>query len=145
MATEYTNAPFGSAEELKTHSLSELLGRLTRELTTLVRQEVDLAKMELTERGRVAAAAGAFLASGAMLLFVGFIALTAAIILALAMVLPAWAAALIVACAYIGLGVVLALIGKQRMERAQPPAPQTLATIKENVEWAKMRARNGWK
>ena len=138
-------APFGSPEELRTRPITDLISQLSRELATLVKQELDLAKMELSERGKVMAAAGAFLALGALLSLAAFAAFTASLILAIALALPAWAAALIVAIAYGVVGGILALIGKARLQRAQPPAPQTIETIKENIEWAKTRARSGWK
>ena len=130
-------------EDLRDHTIGELFGRLSRELSLLVQQEIELAKTELREQARILGVAGGFLGVGAALGLGAFGALTTAIILAIALVLPAWAAALIVAIGYGIIAAIFALIGAQRARAAQPPLPQTVETIKENIEWAKTRARSG--
>jgi uncharacterized membrane protein YqjE len=122
-------------------SAGELVRRLSEDVSTLVRQEVELAKAELTEKGRKAGrGAGMFGGAG---LFGGFAfaALTTALILALAEGMDAWLAALIVAVVYAGVAGVMAITGKQKIEEAAPPQPeQTVETIKEDVQWAKSQA-----
>ncbi len=82
-------------EDLRERPLPELLKQLAEGTTTLVRQEFELAKAELGEKGRIAGqAAGLLGAAGAIALLAGG-ALTACIILALDLVMPAWLAALI--------------------------------------------------
>jgi uncharacterized membrane protein YqjE len=132
-------------EDLRDHTIGELFGRLSRELSLLVQQEIELAKTELKEQARVLGVAGGFLGAGAALGLGAFGALTAAIILAIALVLPAWAAALIVAIGYGMIAAIFALVGAKRARAAQPPLPQTVETLKENIEWAKTRARSGIK
>jgi Putative Actinobacterial Holin-X, holin superfamily III len=122
--------------------VGDLVKQLSEQTSALARKEVELAKAELTEKGRAAGiGAGMFGGAGLFGLF-AFAALTAALILALAIVLDAWLAALIVAAAYGAVAGVLALVGKQRVEEATPPAPeQAIDSVKEDVQWAKQRAK----
>ncbi len=129
---------------LKERSIGELLQQLSQETTTLVRQELELARAELTAKAREAGkGAGMFGGAGLMgLLAAG--ALTACFIAALDTAMPTWLAALIVAVVYGAIAGVLALQGRERVKRATPPVPeQTIETTKEDVAWAKTRARSG--
>ena len=119
-------------------STGELLKRFSEDATSLIRQELELAMAELTEKGKKAGK-GAGMFGGAGLFGVSaFAALTASLILVLAGAMDAWLAALIVAIAYGAVAGVLALQGKQKVEEAGPPQPeQTGETVKEDVEWAK--------
>ena len=132
--------------DLRDASFGELFKQLSEETSTLIRQEMALARAELQEKGRTAGkGAGMFGGAGALgLLAAG--ALTAAIVLLLDKVMAAWLAALIVAVVYGAIAAVLALRGKEEIQRATPPVPeQTLETTKEDVEWAKTRARSATK
>ena len=130
--------------ELGDRSTAELLKRLSDETTTLVKQEVELAKAELQEKGK-RAGVGAGMFGGAGLFGVGaFAALTACVIAALDLAMPVWLAALIVAVVYAAVAGVLALTGKKKVKEATPPVPeQARESVKEDVEWAKTRARSG--
>ena len=106
----------------------------------LVRQEVELAKIEVTEAASAkATGVGLLVASGVMALFgLGFIA--AAGSAALDLVLPRWAAHLIVAAVFVLITVILVLIGKSALK--QPAKPElTQKTLKEDAEWAKQQLR----
>ena len=123
-------------------SAAELLRDLSQQTGDLVRQEMELAKAELREKGKAAGmGAGMFGGAGLVALYaVG--ALTAAAILGLAIVLDAWLAALIVGAAYGAIAGVLALTGKKKVEQATPPVPeQAIESSKEDVEWTKQRAQ----
>jgi uncharacterized membrane protein YqjE len=121
-----------------------LLRELAEQITTLVRQEFALAKSELAEKGRRAAPAAGLLSAGALLGLGAFGALTTCIIAALARALQLWAAALIVAVVYAIIAFVLVQTAKNKLEGAMPLVPeQTAQTVKEDVEWAKTRARSG--
>jgi uncharacterized membrane protein YqjE len=125
-------------EELRERPVGDLVKQLAGQTSTLVRQEIDLAKAELTEKGRVAGqGAGMFGAAGVVgLLAAG--SLTACVILALSEVVPDWLAALIVALVLGAVAAVLALQGRDRVRAATPAVPQhTVETVKEDVEWAK--------
>jgi hypothetical protein len=119
-------------------SAGELLKQFSEDATTLIRKEVELAKAELTEKGRKAGR-GAGMFGGAGLFGIGaFGAFTAFLILVLAEAMDPWLAALIVTAVYGAVAGVLALQGKQKVEEAGPPQPeQTVETLKEDVQWAK--------
>jgi uncharacterized membrane protein YqjE len=123
-------------------STGELVKQLSDQLSTLIRRELDLAKAELTEKGK-AAGAGAGMFGGAGLVGVLALgALTTALILLLDKGMEAWLAALIVAILY-GVGAtVLGLAGRDRVRAGMPPAEQTIETVKEDVQWAKSQARS---
>lgn len=128
-----------TSDDLRHASTGELLKQLSQETSTLVRQEMALARAELTEHGkRAGVGAGLFGGAGAMgLATLG--ALTACLILALSTAMDGWLAALIVTVVYAAITGALAMTGKNRIKEATPPAPQTIETVKEDVEWAKNR------
>jgi hypothetical protein len=134
MTSRYPDDP----GDLRERPIGELLKQLSEETTRLVHQELELAKAELTQKGRQAGlGAGLFGAAGAIGLLAAA-ALTACFILALDAVIPAWLAALIVAVVYGAVAAVLALRGRDRVKQAVPPVPeQTIETVKEDMEWAK--------
>jgi hypothetical protein len=123
---------------------ADLVRDLSEQTTTLVRKEIELAKVELTAKGKTAATgAGMFGGAGLFGVF-AFAALTAGIIAALATFLPTWVAALIVAAVYGAIAGVLALRGKKKVQEAGPPVPeQAVDSTKEDVEWVKTRAKSG--
>jgi uncharacterized membrane protein YqjE len=131
------------SDDLRDRSLGELLKQLSEQTTQLVHQELELAKAELTQKGKQAGAgAGLFGGAGAIgLAALG--ALTACFILALNAVMPAWLAALLVAVVYGIIAFVLVKQGQAKMKQAGPPVPeQTIETVKEDVEWAKTQMRS---
>jgi Flp pilus assembly protein TadB len=129
--------------DLRERPLPELLKQLSEQTTRLVRQELELAKAELTQKGKQAGAgAGLFGAAGAIG-FLALAALTTCFILALNAVMPAWLAALLVAVVYGVVAAVLAMRGRAKVKQATPPVPeQTIETVKEDVEWAKTQMRS---
>jgi uncharacterized membrane protein YqjE len=132
-----------SDEGLRDQSLGELFGKLSTELTTLIRQELELAKAELTQKGKEAGKGAGFLGGAAVVGLLAAGALTAAIIAALDLAMATWLAALIVTIVYGAIAAVLALRGKAKVQQATPPVPeQTVDTVKEDVAWAKTRARS---
>ena len=129
--------------DLRERSLGEQFGQLSAETSTLIRQELALARAELTEKGREAGkGAGLFGGAGVLgLLAAG--ALTAGLILLLDLVMAPWLAALIVGAVEAAIAAFLGLRGRDRVQRATPPVPeQTVDTVKEDVEWAKNRTRS---
>jgi hypothetical protein len=125
-------------EELRERPIGDLVKQLASQTSTLVRQEFDLAKAELSEKGRVAGqGAGLFGGAAAVGLLAGG-ALTACLVLALSEVLDPWLAALIVAVALGAVAAFLGVRGRDRVRAATPPVPQqTVEMVKEDVEWAK--------
>jgi uncharacterized membrane protein YqjE len=130
------NSPEG---DLHGRSTGELLQRLAGETSVLVRQELDLAKAEMTEKGkRAGRGAGMFGAAGVIgLLALG--ALTACLIALLAKAFDeVWPAALAVTVVYGVLASLLALMGRREVREVTPPLPeQTIDTVKEDVQWAR--------
>jgi hypothetical protein len=122
--------------------IGELMSELSEQTTRLVHQELELAKLELTEKGkRAGIGAGMFGGAGIVGLYaVG--ALTACFILALATEVTGWLAALIVAAVYAGVAGALALSGKAKVQQAVPPLPeQATESVKEDVQWTRNRAQ----
>lgn len=122
-------------------STGELLGTLTEQITTLVRDEVRLAQAEVTQKAkRLGTGAGLFGGAGVVALL-GLNALITAAILGLAHVLPGWLAAVLVAVVLFAVAGVLALVGKKDVQKATPPLPTEaiagvqadVATVKEGI------------
>lgn len=127
---------------LSDSSVAELLKQLSEQTATLVHQELELAKAELTVKGkRAGIGAGMFGGAGVFGLYaVG--ALTACVILALSTAMVGWLAALIVTAVYGAIAGALALTGNTRVRQGVPPMPeQAVASVKEDVQWTKQRAR----
>jgi uncharacterized membrane protein YqjE len=124
--------------------VSELMRELSAQTTTLVRQELELAKLELTEKGKQAGiGVGMFGGAGVVGLYAAG-ALTACLVLLLATAVTGWLAALIVAAVYAALAGGLALMGKAKVKQAVPPVPeQATESVKEDVQWTKTRAQQG--
>jgi hypothetical protein len=128
---------------LEDRPLPELMKTLADQTATLVRQEIDLAKAEVSEKGKKAGQGAGMFGGAGIVGFLALAALTAAAILGLATALPDWLAALIVGLAYAGVAGVLALQGRNKVQEAGPPVPeQTVETVKEDVEWAKTQKQS---
>jgi len=130
----------GTQAALRERGMGELVKALSGQMSTLVRQEVELAKVELAEKGKKAGlGAGMFGAAGvAAILMLG--SLTALVILALATAIPAWAAALVTTVLWGAVAGALALVGRTKMRELGTPVPEkTVETVKEDVQWLKNR------
>jgi hypothetical protein len=127
--------------ELRERPIGDLFSKLSAETSTLIRQEMALARAELTQKGKEAGkGAGLFGGAGAVGLL-GAGAITAGIILLLDLAIAAWLAAIIVGLIYVAIAAFLGLRGRDRIQAATPPVPEeTVETVKEDVEWAKTRA-----
>ncbi|MDX3585399.1 phage holin family protein [Streptomyces europaeiscabiei] len=124
------------------HSVGELVGQATEQLSLLVRQEIALAKEELTEKGRRAGRGGGLLGAAGAVAYVGFMTLAAAAVGALSLVLDVWAAALIVMAVLFMIAAVLAAVGRAQLRQATPPRPeQALDSVKADMDEIKGRAR----
>lgn len=134
----------GEGHDLREESIAELVKRLAEQTNTLVKQEIELAKAELTEKGKVAGAGAGMLGAAAVVGLLAGGALTACLIALLATAVDhTWLAALIVALIYAAIAGVLAMRGRDRIRAATPPAPEkTIESVKEDVEWAKTRTRS---
>lgn len=108
-------------------STAQLVQRATEQISQLIRDELTLARIELAEKGRNAGIGFGLFGGGGVLALYGLGALLTAVVLLLALAMPAWVAALIVAVVLFGLAAVLAATGRGRVRRAVPPVP-TAAT-----------------
>src|SRR3569833_287032 len=115
-------------------STADLVGSLTEQLGTLVRDEVRLAQAEITQKAkRLGVGAGLFGGAG-LVAVLGLNALITAGILGLAHVLPGWLAGILVAVVLFAVAGVLALIGRKDVQQAAPPLPtETLASVQADV------------
>lgn len=124
-------------------STGELMKQLSEQTSTLVRQEIDLAKAELTEKGKAAGVGGGMLGGAGIIAFVALLTFTAFLVMALDTAMPGWLAALIVTLVYGAIAGVLALKGRDKVKEGGPPVPeQTVETVKEDVQWAKDQAKS---
>ncbi len=136
----------GHGNDLYDRPTGELLRELSQQTTDLVRQEIELAKAELGEKGKRAGIGAGMFGGAGLFGAAAFAALTVAIIAALDLAMPLWLAALIVTVVYGIVAAVLAQTGKQKVQEAGPPVPeQTRDSMKEDVQWAKTRAQSGRK
>ena len=125
-------------------SVAELVKQLSEQTTRLVRDEVELAKAELAQKGKSAGLGAGMFGGAAFFGLYALGALTATLILALSTAVAGWLAALIVTVAYGAIAGALALTGKGRVQRATPPVPeQARDSVKRDVEETKAHARAG--
>ncbi len=123
-------------------SLGELFGDLAQNTGTLVRQEVELAKTEMTQKAtRVGKDIGFLLAGGAVA-YAGFLAILAAIAIGLGQLgVPWWIAALLVGLVVAGVGGFLVMRGLSALRQETAVPQQTIETLKEDAEWAKAKTQ----
>ena len=119
-------------------SIGSLLGDLGRQVSTLVRKEIELAKLEITSgvarAGRAAAVAGA----GGAMVYAGLLVLLAAAVLGLIETgMAAWLAAFLVGVVVLLIGVGLTSSGVARIRAVELAPKQTAETVRENVEFVK--------
>ena len=121
--TRTTDAPLGA-----------LVQRLSEQIPDLVRSEMRLAQAELTQKGkRAGLGIGMFSVAGLLALF-GLATLIATAVIALSLVVPAWAAGLIVAAVLLVAAAGAGLAGKKEVDAATPPAPEkTIANVREDI------------
>jgi len=118
-------------------SLGELFSDLSRQTSTLVRQEVQLAKTEMSDKATKVGKDVASMAAGGAVAYAGFLAIVAAVILLLAEVIPMWLSAFIVGVAVATAGYLLIQRGREAMKHENLAPTQTIETLKEDAEWAK--------
>jgi hypothetical protein len=117
--------------------IGELVKDLASQTSTLVRQEIQLAQAEVTQKGKLAGKGVGFLAGAAVFGLLALGALTAGLIALLDQTMATWVAALIVMVLWAIVALVLAKVGQTALQQATPPAPQTIETVKEDIQWAK--------
>ena len=125
-------------------STSELVQKASEQLTRLVRDEIALAKAELTEKGKHAGIGVGLFGGGGVLALYGVGALLATLIIVLDLFLPLWLAALIVTVVLFAAAGILALLGKKQVTQAVPPEPKSaIESAKADVDEVKHAIKSG--
>jgi membrane protein len=134
MSHEYDVVP-GAPDRVADESTGQLIARFSQDLSELVRNELRLAQLEIAGKAkRAGVGVGMFGAAGVIALY-GLGALIAAAILALALAVSPWSAALIVGCVLLATAGVAALLGKKRVTAASPPMPErAMDNLKRDVD-----------
>lgn len=122
-------------------SLGDLFSELTRETSTLVRKEIELAKTEMTDKATKVGKNVASLAIGGAVAYAGALALIAGVILLLGNAIPLWVSALLVGLVVAGIGYFLIQKGLTALKHLDMVPRQTIETLKEDKEWAKDQIR----
>lgn len=118
-------------------SIGELFADLARDTSTLVRQEVALAKTEISDKISKVGKDVASMAVGGAVAYAGFLAIIAALILLLGEVMDTWLAAFIVGGVVVLVGYMLIQRGREALKQEDLAPRRTIETIKEDAEWAK--------
>ncbi|MGZ4721173.1 phage holin family protein [Oryzihumus sp.] len=125
-------------------SVAELLTRLSEQSTRLVRDELELAKVEITDKVRHAGVGAGMFGAAGVLAWFGLGALIATAILALSLALPAWLAALVVTVVVFAAAGVAALLGRRQVQEAAPPMPrETIDSVERDVAEVKEASHHG--
>jgi uncharacterized membrane protein YqjE len=123
-------------------STAALVRQAAEQISRLVRDELALAKVEMTEKGKKAGVGAGLLGGGGLVALYGVAALLTAIVLGLAEAMPAWLAALIVAVLLFVVAGVLAVFGRKEVQQAAPPVPQeAVDSVKADIDEVKERAK----
>jgi hypothetical protein len=120
-----------------TRSLGELFSELANETTMLVRQEIQLARTEMTQKATQAGKDVGMIGAGGALAYAGLLALIAALIIGLGELIPLWLSALIVGLVVVGIGYMLIQRGLTALKQIDPKPQQTIQTLQEDKEWVK--------
>ncbi|MDQ4128584.1 MAG: phage holin family protein [Actinomycetota bacterium] len=122
-------------------SLGELFSELAQETSTLVRQEVQLAKTEMTQKASRVGKDIGFLAAGGAVAYAGLLAILAGIIVLLGQAIPMWLSALLVGLVVAGVGYFLVRRGLDALKQEDLAPRQTIETLKEDGQWIKDQTR----
>ena len=122
-------------------TLGELFSELAQETSTLVRQEVNLAKTEMTQKASSVGKDVGFLAAGGAVAYAGLLAILAGLIVLLGQVIPMWLSALLVGLAVAAVGYFLVKKGLDALKREDLAPRQTMETLKEDGQWIKDQTR----
>jgi len=136
------SGPAGERLKSEADSLGTLVSGVLSDLQELVRAEMALARTEIKEDAQEAGKAVGAMVAGGIVGLVGFIFLMLAVTYALALVLPLWASALIVAAVLLIVAAVVAMWGKKQLGASNLAPEQTIESLKEDSEWAKRQIKS---
>ena len=118
-------------------SLGQLLNELTGDMSTLARQELELAKAETMQKVSRATRSVIMMVAGGLLAYAGLIALVIAAAIALGSLMPYWLSSLIVGLVVVAIGAVLIISGRSRLTNISLVPQNTVETLKQDARWAK--------
>jgi xanthine/uracil permease len=122
-------------------TLGELFAELSRETSALVRQEVALAKAEMSEKASTIAKNVVLLVAGGAIVYLAAVFILLALVIGLANVMEPWLAALIVGAVVAVVGTVLIITGINTLKATTIVPEKTIATLKENKEWVQQQVK----
>jgi uncharacterized membrane protein YqjE len=122
-------------------SIGELIAELSRETVALVRQEVQLAKAEMSQKASRVGKNVGFLIVGGVVAYTGLLAIVAAVIIVLGGVIPLWLSALVVGLVIAAIGLFLVVKGANTLRQEDPAPQETIETLKEDREWLRDQTR----
>lgn len=118
-------------------TVGELLATMTTQVSTLIKDEIELVKTQLADKGKLLGVGVGLFVGAALFGFLALLVLITTAILALALVLPAWAAALIMGGVLLLIAAVLGLIGKKQLDAANQVKPDVAGNVKQDIEVVK--------
>jgi len=123
-------------------STGELVKQVTEQVSLLVRDELKLAQLEMTRKGKEAGKGAGMLGGAGLVALYGVACLIACAIIAISHVLQAWLAALIIGAALLAVAGVVSAVGRGHLRKATPPTPtEAVESVKTDVEEVRERAR----
>ena len=126
----------------ETRSTGELVKQLSEQVTVLIRDELKLAQLEMTRKGKQAGIGAGLLGGSGLVALYGVGCLIACAVIAISAVVAAWLAALVVGAALLAAAAVAALMGRGRLRKTVPPVPEeAVSSVKADVEEIKERTR----
>jgi uncharacterized membrane protein YqjE len=134
----------GDVSDYYTHhepSLGELFSDLSRESSALVREEIRLAQIEMTEKAKKAGTGAGYVAAGGAIAYGGFLMLLLAAVVGLSYFMWDWLAALLVGLIVVAIGAVLAYSGYKKITEINPMPRQTMETLEEDKEWLRSQMK----
>jgi uncharacterized membrane protein YqjE len=137
-----THSADGAKPSSPGQTTGELVKQLSEQVSTLVKDELKLARLEMTRKGKQASQGAGMLGASGLIALYGVGCLIACAVIAISLTLAAWLAALIVGAALLAVAAVVAAAGRSRLRKATPPVPTDAAeSVKTDVEVIRERAR----
>jgi uncharacterized membrane protein YqjE len=128
-------------QEREDRSIGELFAELSQKTTTLMRQEIELAKVEMSQQASRVGKNVGFLVIGGVVAYTGLLALVAAGIILLGQVIAYWLSAAIIGVVIAAVGAVLVVKGANTLRQEEPSPRETVETLQEDKEWLKDQTR----
>lgn len=137
----YVTRTYESTDTTNERPLGELFSELTQQARTLITQELELARTEVSQKTSVIGKDVGFMAAGGFVIYAGFLAIMAAIIVGISAWIPMWLSALIVGVVVAVIGYVLLQKGMNDLKNQSLTPEKTTASLKETKEWAQQQVK----